>query len=215
MENLKPTLRVTFETRGLRWHDSVNLASFSKIKNPRTMEGKITRSRRLLLYWWKFKGRQKISGLENIISYKNPAQWRSSGSSERIPVYNPAKGKSVSLKLSNIRFRIRFKGNLFSRKALKLSKLVEEFPVQKELISRKFEFKCRQKISGWKWRFRFKIRFKRKMFPQSFEALNIRFKIPVQEEFISCKKLKVAEEDLLPWCAVQTWVSCLISLSYY
>ena len=34
--------------------------------------------------------------------------------------------------------------------------------------------------------------------PQSFEALNIRFKIPVQEEFISCKKLKVAEEDLLP-----------------
>ena len=34
--------------------------------------------------------------------------------------------------------------------------------------------------------------------PQSLEALTIRFKIPVQEEFISCKKLKIAEEDLLP-----------------
>ena len=29
---------------------------------------------------------------------------------------------------------------------------------------------------------------------------------PVQEEFISSKKLKVAEEGLLPWCVVQTWV---------
>ena len=35
---------------------------FSEVKNPRTLEGKITRSRRLLPYWWKFKGRQKISG---------------------------------------------------------------------------------------------------------------------------------------------------------
>ena len=34
--------------------------------------------------------------------------------------------------------------------------------------------------------------------PQSFEALNIWFKILNQEKFISCKKLKVAEEDLLP-----------------
>ena len=34
--------------------------------------------------------------------------------------------------------------------------------------------------------------------PQRFEALNIRFKIPVQEGFISCKKLKGAKEDLLP-----------------
>ena len=51
--------------------------------------------------------------------------------------------------------------------------------------------------------------------PQSFEALNLRFKIPVQEEFISCKKLKVVEEGLFPWCAVQIWVSRLIGLSYY
>ena len=36
---------------------------------------------------------------------------------------------------------------------------------KKELTSRKFEFKGRQKISGWKWRFRFKIRFKGKMSP--------------------------------------------------
>ncbi len=66
MESLKPTPRVTFETRGLQWHDSANLANFSKFKNPRTMEGKITRSRRLLLYWWKSKGCQKIFGLESI-----------------------------------------------------------------------------------------------------------------------------------------------------
>ena len=36
---------------------------------------------------------------------------------------------------------------------------------------------------------------------QSFEALNIRFKIPVQEDSISRKfeeKLKVAKENLLP-----------------
>ena len=35
---------------------------FSEFKNLRMMEGKITRSRRLLPYWWKFKGCQKISG---------------------------------------------------------------------------------------------------------------------------------------------------------
>ena len=76
MESLKPTPRVTFETRGLRWHDSANLASFSKFKNPRTMEGKITRSQRLLLYWWKFKGRQKISGLENIWQLQKPGSMK-------------------------------------------------------------------------------------------------------------------------------------------
>ena len=32
---------------------------------------------------------------------------------------------------------------------------------------------------------------------------------PGSEEFISCKKLKIAKEDLLPRCAVQTWVFCL------
>ena len=41
----------------------------------------------------------------------------------------------------------------------------KNFRFKKELTSRKFEFKGRQKISGWKWRFRFKIRFKGKMSP--------------------------------------------------
>ena len=109
MENLKPTPRVTFETRGLRWHDSANLASFSKFKNPRTMEGKITRSRRLLL----FQGRQKISGLESIWQLQNPGSMKKirvirkdsglkSGSREvsltedlKYPVYNPVQGKYI------------------------------------------------------------------------------------------------------------------------
>ena len=101
------------ETRGLRWHDSANLASFSKFKNPRTMEGKITRSRRLLLYSRKFKGRQKISGLESIWQLQNPGSMKKfrvirkdsglkSGSREvsltealKYPVYNPVQEKSV------------------------------------------------------------------------------------------------------------------------
>ena len=60
------------KTRGLRWHDSANLASFSKFKNPRTMEGKIARSRRLLL----FEGRQKISGLKSIWQLQNPGSMK-------------------------------------------------------------------------------------------------------------------------------------------
>ena len=92
----------------------------------------------------------------------------------------------------------------------------KNFRFKKELTSRKIEFKGCQKISGSKWRMPVCNPAQRKsVLPQSFEALSIRFKIPVQEEFISCKKLKVAEEDLLPWCAVQTWVSRLIGLSYY
>ena len=46
------------------------------------------------------------------------------------------------------RFAIRFKGNLFSHKALKLSIRFKNFRFKKELTSRKFEFKGRQKISG-------------------------------------------------------------------
>ena len=41
----------------------------------------------------------------------------------------------------------------------------KNFRFKKELTSRKFEFKGRQKNSGWKWRFWFKIRFKGKMSP--------------------------------------------------
>ena len=63
-------------------------------------------------------------------------------------------------------------------------------------------FKGRQKHSGSQGCFQIIVWFKSSLresyLPQSFEALNIRFKIPVQEEFISFKKLKVAEEDLLP-----------------
>ena len=113
MENLKPTPRVTFQTQGLQWHDSANLASFSKFKNPRAMEGQVTRSRWLLLYWWKFKGRQKSSGLESIWQLQNPGSMKKfrvirkdsglkSGSREvsltealKYPVYNPVQGKSV------------------------------------------------------------------------------------------------------------------------
>ena len=113
MESLKPNSSSHLETRGLRWHDSANLASFSKFKNPRTMEGKITRSRRLLLYWWKFKGRQKISSLESIWQLQNPGSMKKfrvirkdsglkSGSREvsltealKYPVYNPVQGKYI------------------------------------------------------------------------------------------------------------------------
>ena len=178
------------KTRGLRWYDSANLASFIKFKNPRTMEGKITRSRRLLL----FEGRQKISGLESIWQLQNPGSMKKfrvirkdsglkSGSRE---ICSPTKLWSSQIWFENLRFK-------------------------KELTSRKFELKGHQKISGWKWRFRFRIRFKGKMSPTKLWSSQY----PVQEGFISCKKLKGAKEDLLPWCAVQTWVSCLIGLSYY
>ena len=55
---------------------------------------------------------------------------------------------------------------------------------------------------------------------QSFEAPSIQFEILVEKEFISRKfefseKLKVANENFLSWCAVQTWVSCLMGSSYY
>ena len=82
------------------------------------MEGKITRSRRLLL----FEGRQKISGLESIWQLQNPDSMKKfqvirkdsglkSGLKEvsltkalKYPVYNPVQGEFVSheaLKLSN------------------------------------------------------------------------------------------------------------------
>ena len=63
-------------------------------------------------------------------------------------------------------FKIRFKGNLFFQQKLGSSQIrFKNFRFKKELTSRKFEFKGRQKISGWKWRFRFKVRFKWKMSP--------------------------------------------------
>ena len=40
------------------------------------MEGKITRTWRLLLYWWKFKGCQKISGLKSIWKLQNPGSMK-------------------------------------------------------------------------------------------------------------------------------------------
>ena len=46
------------------------------------------------------------------------------------------------------RFKIRFKGNMFSYEALKLSNLVYNVRFKKELISHKFELKGRQKIPG-------------------------------------------------------------------
>ena len=90
-------------------------------------------------------------------------------------------------------------------------------------------FKGRQKISGSKWRFRFKIQLKRHLSPaklwSSQNRFNIRLKVnlsltklcgsqypvsefPVQKELISRKfefsdKLMVTKENLLPWCMVQ------------
>ena len=128
MESLKPTPRVTFETRGLRWHDSANLASFSKFKNPRTMEGRITQSRRLLLYWWKFKDRRKISGLESIWQLYNPGSKKfrvirnDSGLQFGLrKIYSPTKLWSSQIRFKNVRFK-------------------------KESTSRKFEFKGHKKI---------------------------------------------------------------------
>ena len=60
-----------------------------------------------------------------------------SGSRE---IYSPTKLWSAQIRFNNVQFK-------------------------KELNSRKFEFKGLQKISGWKWIFRFKIRFKGKMSP--------------------------------------------------
>ena len=168
---------------------------FSEVKNPRTLEGKITRSRRLLL----FEGRQKISGLESIWQLQNPGSMKKfriirkdsglqSGSRE---IYSPTKLSSAQIWFKNVRFK-------------------------KELTSRKFELKGRQKISGWKWRFRFAILFKGRLFSHKALKLSLsgsrsRFK----KNLSLAKRLKITEEDLLPWCAVQTWVSCLIGLTYY
>ena len=76
------------------------------------MEGKITRSRRLLL----FEGRQKISGLESIGQLQNPGSMKKfriirkdsglqSGSREvsltealKYPVYNPVQEEFISCK---------------------------------------------------------------------------------------------------------------------
>lgn len=71
-------------------------------------------------------------------------------------------------------------------------------------------FKGRKKIFGLKMEDSGSKSGSREIYlTQSFEALNIRFKIPVQKEFISHKfefseKLRIAKENLLPWCAVQT-----------
>ena len=162
MESLKPTPRVTFETWGLRWHDSANLASFSKFKNPRTMEGKDNLVQEATVIWrplenfWlrkymtvtKSRLNEEVPGHQKGFRFKirlkgSQSHWSSqisglqSGSRE---ICSPTKLWSAQIRFKNVRFK-------------------------KELTSRKFEFKGRQKISGWKWRFRFKIRFKGKMSP--------------------------------------------------
>ena len=100
-----------------------------------------------------------------------------------LPVYSPVSGKSRlphSAEALSIWFISGLKMSGSKRKLLaSLSlKAVRKFPVENEDSGLQ---------SGSRERY----------LPQSFEALNIRFKILVQEEFISCKKLKVAEEDLL------------------
>ena len=50
MENLKSTPQVTLRLGGYSNMTQQMLPVFSEVKNPRTLEGKITRSRRLLPY---------------------------------------------------------------------------------------------------------------------------------------------------------------------
>ena len=50
MENLKPTPRVALRLGGYNDMTQQMLPVFSKVKNPKTLEGKIIRSRRLLPY---------------------------------------------------------------------------------------------------------------------------------------------------------------------
>ena len=61
-ENLKPTPRVTLRLGGYNDMTQQTLPVFNEVKNPKTLEGKITRSRRILPYWWKFTSCRKISG---------------------------------------------------------------------------------------------------------------------------------------------------------
>ena len=81
MENLKANSSSRLETRGLQWYDSAALAGFNAFKNSGSLEGKITRPRRLLVYRWNFKRPSEEFRLTMII-----------------PFYNPAQGKSVSHK---------------------------------------------------------------------------------------------------------------------
>ena len=130
----------------------------SKFKNPRTMEGKITRSRRLLLYWWKFKGRQKISGLKSIWQLQNPGSMKKfPGHQEgfRFKIWfkrhlSPIKrwssqisglksgSRDVSLtEALNIRFTIRFKGNISPTKLWSSQISGLKFRLKKNIFSRK------------------------------------------------------------------------------
>ena len=96
----------------------------------------------------KFWLNEEVPGHQKWLRFKirlkgSQSHWSSqisglqSGSRE---ICSPTKLWSAQIRFNNVRFK-------------------------KELTSCKFEFKDRQKISGWKWRFRFKIRFKGKMSP--------------------------------------------------
>ena len=162
MKNLKPTPLVTLRLGGYNDMTQQMLPVFSKVKNLLTLEEKITWSRRLLPYCWKFEGQQKNFRLRKYMTVTKSGSMKfwvirkdsglKSGSRDVIP-----------LKLSNIRFTIRFKGNLSPTKLWSSQIRFKNFRFKKELTSRKFELKGRQKISGWKWIFRFTIRFKKNL----------------------------------------------------
>ena len=61
---------------------------------------------------------------------------------------------------------------------------------KKELTSRKFELKGRQKISDWKWRFRFTIRFKGKMSPTKLWSSQYPVKNPGSRRIYLLQKVK-------------------------
>ena len=91
-----------------------------------------------------------------------------SGSRE---IYSPTKLWSAQIRFNNVRFK-------------------------KELNSRKFEFKGRQKISGWKWRFRFKIRFKGKMSPTKLWSSQYPVQNPGSRRIYLLQKVKSCRRGL-------------------
>ena len=95
---------------------------------------------------------------------------------KRIPIYNPVQGKFVLRQSSEA-----------LKSGLKMSGSKRNKLLASSSLKAVRKFSAENEDSG------LKSGSREICLPQSFEAL----KIPVQEEFISCKKLKVAEEDLL------------------
>ena len=88
MENLKPTPRITLRLEGY-YHIDEMLPVFSEVKNPNTLEGKITRSRIHIVLSEDFRIRKYMTVTKSRLNEEV------SGHQKRIPVYNPVQGKFV------------------------------------------------------------------------------------------------------------------------